>query len=236
MKSLLKTNILLVDDQQDILELMSDYLEAGGYNIYTSSNSEEALAILKQSLVDIILLDVMMPGEDGFSLCKKIREFSTIPILFLSARDGDIDKIRGLTIGADDYITKSSSPAEVVARVNATSRRQQFNSKRNNDQRGGTSVVHIDHSSMEIYILGKKVDMSINEFRLFSYLYSNIGNVLSYDQILQRVWRDEYYDPQIIRVYITKLRDKLAEYNHILKLKNIRTLGYRLIMVDEDAE
>ncbi|WP_053070418.1 response regulator transcription factor [Alkalihalobacillus pseudalcaliphilus] len=233
---MLKTNILLVDDQQDILELMSDYLEAGGYNIYTSSNSEEALAILKQSLVDIILLDVMMPGEDGFSLCKKIREFSTIPILFLSARDGDIDKIRGLTIGADDYITKSSSPAEVVARVNATSRRQQFNSKRNNDQRGGTSVVHIDHSSMEIYILGKKVDMSINEFRLFSYLYSNIGNVLSYDQILQRVWRDEYYDPQIIRVYITKLRDKLAEYNHILKLKNIRTLGYRLIMVDEDAE
>ncbi|KYG25588.1 response regulator transcription factor [Alkalihalobacillus trypoxylicola] len=229
-------NILLVDDQQDILELMSDYLEAAGYSIYTASNSDEAITILNKSLVDIILLDVMMPGEDGFSLCKKIREFSTTPILFLSAREGDIDKIRGLTIGADDYITKSSNPAEVVARVNAIHRRQLFNVEDSIEHRGGSGAVHIDHSSMEIYILGNKVDMSINEFRLFSYLYSNVGNVLSYDQILQKVWKDDYYDPQIIRVYITKLRDKLAEYNHILKLKNIRTLGYRLIMVTDDEQ
>ncbi|AIC92704.1 response regulator transcription factor [Shouchella lehensis] len=229
-------NILLVDDQTDILELMSDYLEAVNYTVHTASDAEGALRTIDKEEIDIILLDVMMPGDNGFTLCKKIRKFSMIPILFLTARESDNDRIRGLTIGGDDYISKSSSPAEVVARVNAIYRRQQHHLANKNEKCSKPSCVEIDHLSLEISILGKKVDMSIIEFKLFSYLYHNVGNVLSYDQILEKVWKDDFYDPQIIRVYIAKLREKLAEYDQLFQIKNVRTVGYRMLMVTQDEE
>ncbi len=152
----LPKNILLVDDQADILELMSDYLEAVYYTVHTASDAEEALRTLDKEEIDIILLDVMMPGDNGFTLCKKIRKSSMVPILFLTARESDNDRIRGLTIGGDDYISKSSSPAEVVARVNAIYRRQQHHLASINEKRNKSSCVEIDHLSLEISILGKK--------------------------------------------------------------------------------
>ncbi|MBM7839349.1 DNA-binding response OmpR family regulator [Alkalihalobacillus xiaoxiensis] len=229
-------NVLLVDDQADILEVMSDYLEAVQYTVHIASDAEGALRTLDKEEIDIILLDVMMPGDNGFTLCKKIRKSSMIPILFLTARESDNDRIRGLTIGGDDYISKSSSPAEVVARVNAINRRQQHHLASINEKYNKSSCVEIDHLSLEISILGKKVDMSIIEFKLFSYLYHNVGNVLSYDQILEKVWKDDFYDPQIIRVYIAKLREKLAEYDQLFQIKNVRTVGYRMLMVTQDEE
>ncbi|GAK05549.1 response regulator receiver [Geomicrobium sp. JCM 19037] len=226
---MLTKNILLIDDQPDILELLTDYLEASGYTIFQANNTTEAWAHIEREQLDVIVLDVMMPGEDGFSFCKAFRKHRTTPILFLSAKESEQDRIRGLTIGGDDYIVKSVSPAEVVARVNAMYRRQQLNQV-NNKQRN----IHVHNGSLELTIKDERINLSLYEYRLFHYLYENRGIILSYDQILYKVWKDELQDPQIVRVYIAKLREKLRTYDDILSIRTIRSLGYQLIEVDYD--
>ncbi|HLY26503.1 MAG TPA: response regulator, partial [Aggregatilineales bacterium] len=117
-----KTTVLVVDDDPSITELMRDFLEAEGYRVETAADSQQALSVLEQTAVDCLLVDVMMPGQSGFDLTRRVRESRDVPILFLSARDTDVDKIRGLGLGGDDYIVKSATPAEVVARIKAVLR------------------------------------------------------------------------------------------------------------------
>lgn len=172
-------HILLVDDQPEIIELMTDYLEASGYTIFTASNAADADQWIQEEKIDLILLDIMMPGEDGFSFCKRIREHYAMPILFLSAKESDADKIRGLTIGADDYIVKSASPAEIVARIKAMDRRlSSFDTEVNTTVSG----IHVDEKAMEIKMEGQPLDLTFIEYKLFMYFYDHLEQVLTFDQ------------------------------------------------------
>ncbi|WP_020620540.1 response regulator transcription factor [Paenibacillus daejeonensis] len=225
--------LLLVDDQPEIIELMTDYLEASGYTIFTASNATEASQWIAQERIDLILLDIMMPGEDGFSFCKRVRERHTMPILFLSAKESDADKIRGLTIGADDYIVKSASPAEIVARVKAIGRRM---SSIDDIERSVIPGVKVDERAMEIKMEGHLLDLTFIEYKLFMYFYEHLAQVLTYEQILNRVWGHDLYDYQNIRVYVARLREKLSPYSHIVQLHNIRSVGYKLSEATNDAK
>ncbi|MGG3920234.1 response regulator, partial [Parageobacillus thermoglucosidasius] len=146
--------VLLVDDEEEIIELMKDFLEAEGYNVLTASNGLEALSILKKQVVHCVLLDIMMPNQSGFTTCKKIREISDVPILFLTAVQDDTDKIRGLNIGADDYIVKSATPGEIVARIKAVLRRSLL---RRNHSTFDYGTLKINTYTREVFVNGRRV-------------------------------------------------------------------------------
>ncbi len=202
-----RTTVLVVDDEPEIVLLMSDFLRAEGYQVVTASDGNEALAALKRQPVHCMLLDIMMPGLSGFDLLRTVREEGDIPVLILSARMDDSDKIRGLGLGADDYIVKSATPAEVVARVKAVLRRA----------RPAASPVRqtldFDHLSIDIQARevrrdGRLVSLTAREFDLLRLLAEHPRQVFSRDQLFERLW-DSYGDQHTVTVHIGRLRDKL---------------------------
>ena len=184
-----KTSVLVVDDDAAITELMRDFLEAEGYTVETAHDSRAASAVLERAPVDLVLLDVMMPGQSGFELCRRIRETRDVPILFLSARDGDVDKIRGLGLGGDDYIVKSATPAEVVARIKAVLRRTRA---------GGAGPralldfgrLSIDVRAHEVRVGGQPVALTAREFELLLLLAEHPRQVFTSEQLIERLWDD----------------------------------------------
>lgn len=200
--------VLLVDDEEEIMELMKDFLEAEGYNVLTASNGLEALSILKKQVVHCVLLDIMMPNQSGFTTCKKIREISDVPILFLTAVQDDTDKIRGLNIGADDYIVKSATPGEIVARIKAVLRRSRSR-ENNNTLNYGNLKINI--YTREVFVNGRRVNLTPKEFELLQFLAEHPRQVFSHDQLYQKVWGNELIDEHTIRVFIARLRDKIEE-------------------------
>jgi DNA-binding response OmpR family regulator len=200
--------ILLVDDEEEIIELMKDFLEAEGYKVLTASNGLEALSILKKQVVHCVLLDIMMPNQSGFTTCKKIREISDIPILFLTAVQDDTDKIRGLNIGADDYIVKSATPGEVVARIKAVLRRSRL---RENDTTLSYRNLKINIYTREVFINDRRVNLTPKEFELLQFLAEHPRQVFSHGQLYQKVWGDELIDEHTIRVFIARIREKIEE-------------------------
>ncbi|MED4906236.1 response regulator transcription factor [Parageobacillus thermoglucosidasius] len=200
--------VLLVDDEEEIIELMKDFLEAEGYNVLTASNGLEALSILKKQVVHCVLLDIMMPNQSGFTTCKKIREISDVPILFLTAVQDDTDKIRGLNIGADDYIVKSATPGEIVARIKAVLRRSRSR-ENNNTLNYGNLKINI--YTREVFVNGRRVNLTPKEFELLQFLAEHPRQVFSHDQLYQKVWGNELIDEHTIRVFIARLREKIEE-------------------------
>ncbi|EID42961.1 response regulator transcription factor [Parageobacillus thermoglucosidasius] len=200
--------VLLVDDEEEIMELMKDFLEAEGYNVLTASNGLEALSILKKQVVHCVLLDIMMPNQSGFTTCKQIREISDVPILFLTAVQDDTDKIRGLNIGADDYIVKSATPGEIVARIKAVLRRSRSR-ENNNTLNYGNLKINI--YTREVFVNGRRVNLTPKEFELLQFLAEHPRQVFSHDQLYQKVWGNELIDEHTIRVFIARLRDKIEE-------------------------
>lgn len=204
-----QTTILIVDDQEDIVELMRDFLEAEGYTVISAYDGPAALAALRQSAVDLILLDVMMPGLTGFETIRKIREIGDIPVLFLSAKQEDSDKIRGLALGADDYIVKSATPGEVVARIKAVLRRA---------RRGGPPPatildfgrLSIDIRAHEVRIDGAPISFTAREFELLQLLAESPRQVFTRDQLYERFW-GEYGDRHTLTVHIGRLREKIED-------------------------
>jgi DNA-binding response OmpR family regulator len=222
-----KPTVLVADDDETILDLMRDFLEAEGFQVETVPESQEVLQVLKRTTIDCILLDVMMPGMSGFDLCRQIRETSDVPLLFLSARLADTDKIRGLGLGADDYIVKSATPAEVVARIKAVLRRVQ---PRNTP----TKLVALDFGRLvinmtahEVSVDGHPVSLAAREFALLSFLAEHPRQVFTHDQLFERCW-GEIGDRHTVAVHIGRIREKIekdpAQPVHIVTIWGV---GYR---------
>jgi DNA-binding response OmpR family regulator len=203
--------VLVVDDEEGIVELMRDFLEADGFTVLSAGNGSGALAALARERVDCVLLDVMMPGLSGFEVVRRIRETTDVPILFLSARDGDVDKIRGLRLGADDYVAKSATPDEVVARVHAVLRR--YRPGVGQVVEDGTldfGRVTIDLPAHEVRIDGRPVPVPAREFELLRLFAEHPRQVFSRDRLFELGW-DSYGDKSTVTTHIRRLREKIEE-------------------------
>lgn len=203
------TTVLVVDDEEDIVNLMRDFLEAEGYAVLTANDGATALAALDRARADCVLLDVMMPGQSGFEVLRRIRESSDVPVLFLSARQEDSDKIRGLGLGGDDYIVKSATPGEVVARIKAVLRRAQRGEPALTTALDYGRLV-IDLRAHEVLVDGEPTAFTPREFELLQLLAEHPRQVFTREQLYERLWGD-YGDRHTLTVHIGRLRDKIEE-------------------------
>lgn len=221
-----RITVLVVDDEPEIVLLMSDFLRAEGYAVATASDGHEALAALQRQRIDCMLLDIMMPGLSGFDLLRTVREEGEVPVLILSARMDDSDKIRGLGLGADDYIVKSATPAEVVARVKAVLRRARpaTPSARPTLEFDRLSI---DVQAREVRRDGQLVTLTAREFDLLRLLAEHPRQVFSREQLFERLW-DSYGDQHTVTVHIGRLRDKLErDPGHPELIVTVWGAGYR---------
>lgn len=229
----MNNKILLVDDEKDISDLIEEALRQDSFaDIQKAYTGMEAIQICREYQPDVVILDIMLPDIDGIEVCKKIREFSICSILFLSSRNDDIDKILGLSSGGDDYITKPFSPREIVYRVKAQLRRQQYHSDSSTDRNGLLTVgcLTLDKESSRIYKKGQEVDLTGREFLLLSYLMENADKIISKERLYEQVW-GEYSSicDNTIMVHIRHIREKMEDTPSAPKqLITIKGLGYKL--------
>jgi len=221
--------ILVVDDEPRIIEVVSMNLDLEGYQVSGASNGYEALQKLTEDLPDLIILDVMMPEMDGFETLRKIREISTAPVIMLTVKGEEIDKVKGLDLGADDYVTKPFSPKELVSRVKAALRRVEMPTPAPKIEIRVDDNLSIDFSRRKVVVRGKEVHLRPTEYRLLYHLVSNAGHVLTHETLLRRVWGYEYRDEDhYLWLYITYLRQKLEEDSkHPKYILGERGIGYR---------
>lgn len=229
----MNSKILLVDDEKDIVDLMEEVLRQDGFqNIQKAYTGMDALEICREFQPDVIVLDIMLPDIDGIEVCKKIREFSICSILFLSSRNDDIDKILGLSSGGDDYITKPFSPREIVFRIKAQIRRQQFQTTAQTDDKNLVIVdtLSLDKDSSRIYKDGKEISLTGREFLLLSYFMENANKIISKDRLYEQVWGESSgICDNTIMVHIRHLREKIEEMPSNPKLLiTVKGLGYKL--------
>ena len=214
--------ILSADDEQLMRQLVIDFLKPEGYEILEASDGKEALEIYDKEPPDLILLDVMMPGYDGWTVCREIRRESTVPIMMLTAKGEEIDQLFAYDLGADEYITKPFSPKILVAKIKALLRRSQ-NEQETHEADDG---VAIDRDARQVVLDGKNVDLSPTEYKLLNYLMSNTGKALSRRQILNQVWNYDYYgDLRTVDTHINRLRIKLGDKGRYIR--TVRGYGYR---------
>ena len=207
-----KTTILTADDDPQLLRLVARNLQLEGYEVLTASDGQQALEQIEATLPDLVLLDVMMPKMDGFTVCQRVREFSTVPVIMVTARGQDQDKVRGLDMGADDYLTKPFSVDELLARVRAVLRRTNFTSIENNAARAAATIgdLHIDFTQHLVTMAGIEVILTPTEYRILSYLAQNVGRVVTQDLLLEHVWGSEYVgESHMLQVNVNRLRRKL---------------------------
>ena len=215
------TKILLIDDEPRYLRLMEANLVTEGYEVIKASDGLSGVELVAQKNPDLVLVDIMMPGMDGFATCERIREFSNVPIIVVTAKGEERDRVKGLDLGADDYIVKPYSATEMLARVRAVLRR----SERTVEINRQATIIHddltIDLARAEVYLDNKMVFLSATEYRLLLQLVLNIGKAIPSEQLLRDVWGTEYVsDKEILWVSISRLRQKLErdprEPRHIL--------------------
>ncbi len=203
------TTVLVVDDEPDIVDLMRDFLEAAGHTVVSAPDGPAAFTLLDRQPVDCVLLDLMLPGMSGYDILRRLRETSDVPVLILSARQEDSDKIRGLGLGADDYIVKNATPAEVVARVKAVLRRSR------REEPSAPNVLDygrlkIDLRAREVQVDGQPVPFTAREFDLLQLLAEHPRQVFTRDALFERFW-GEYGDRHTLTVHIGRLREKIEE-------------------------
>jgi DNA-binding response OmpR family regulator len=204
--------ILLVDDEKRILNFLSSKLIAAGYEILTAGDGYEALERVQAQEPELIVLDVLMPRMNGFEMLKELRTFSSVPVIFLSARGADADRIKGLSTGADDYLPKPFNPDELLARIEAIRRRLKP-SENKTAASAAFGELAIDFSRHHVDINGKEVRLTRIEWLLLSELAHNAGHLMTYGELLTRVWGPEYRDDvQILRTWISRLRSKVEKY------------------------
>ncbi|MCF0140276.1 MAG: response regulator transcription factor [Acidaminococcus fermentans] len=203
--------ILIVEDDLDIAELERDYLEANGFAVAIAGDGLAGEKAALDEKVDLVLLDIMLPGMDGFQVCRQIREKRNIPILLVSARQEDVDKIRGLGLGADDYIVKPFSPGELVARVKAHLQRyRQLTGQHSGDQLLRRKDLTIDRKGHHVYLKGKEIAMPNKEFSLLLFLAENPGVVFSKETLFERIWgEDSLGDTATVSVHVNRIREKI---------------------------
>ena len=229
----MNSKILLVDDEKDIVDLMENVLRQDGFqNIQKAYTGMDALEMCREFQPDVIVLDIMLPDIDGIEVCKKIREFSICSILFLSSRNDDIDKILGLSSGGDDYITKPFSPREIVFRIKAQIRRQQYQTTAQTDDKNLVIVgtLSLDKDSSRIYKDGKEISLTGREFLILAYFMENANKIISKDRLYEQVWGESGgICDNTIMVHIRHLREKIEETPSNPKLLiTVKGLGYKL--------
>ncbi len=225
--------ILIIEDEQVIMEVEKDYLEASGFTVETAASGDIGLKKALEEEVDLIILDLMLPKTDGFEICRQVRQVKNIPILMVSAKKEDIDKIRGLGLGADDYMTKPFSVGELVARVKAHlaryDRLMTDNRMRQKDEiriRG----IRIDKMSRKVFVNEKEISLTSKEYDLLLFLASHPNRVFSKDELFEKIWGlDALGDNATVTVYISKLREKIeADPSKPQYIETIWGVGYRL--------
>ena len=213
--------ILIVDDEENIRKVIREYLEFEGFLCFEASNGEEAIFCCKESSYDLVVLDIMMPKIDGFTVAKEIRKKSNVPIIMLSARSEEYDKLYGFDVGIDDYVTKPFSPKELVARIKA-------NLKRNTIMNEEISYLglKIDTLGHNVYVDDKKINLTNKEYELLLYLIKNKNIVLTREQILNNVWNMDYLgEERTIDTHIKTLRSLLGKYKTLIV--TVRGVGYK---------
>lgn len=222
-------NILVVDDEIEIADLIGLYLKNEGYNVYKTYSSDKALKIIEKRNIDLALLDIMMPGIDGFTLCQTIRKSHNFPIIMVTAKITDADKIKGLNIGADDYITKPFMPLELIARVKAQLRRYK-NYNQNQNKMLVIKDLTIDKDKHECLKNGKKINLTPTEFNILYLLANNKDKVITTEQLFEEVWKEPYLTSSnaTIMVHIRHLREKLGENDKIKYINTIWGVGYQI--------
>jgi len=206
-----KATVLVVDDDVRILRLMQHVLELEAYKVLVANNGETALQILDEGTPDLILLDIMMPDIDGYTVCERVREFSMIPIIMVTARGEDEEKVKGLDAGADDYVSKPFSSKELVARVKAVLRRSKLQDEHIEPAFHGRDLA-IDFNQHRVTLGNRELNLTATEYRLLSYLAQNAGRLATPWQVLGRVWGEEYAgETHLLQVNVARLRQKLND-------------------------
>jgi DNA-binding response OmpR family regulator len=216
--------ILLVEDEPSVGELVRGYLQRDGYRVVWVRSGEDALVELDRHPVRLVILDIGLPGMDGFDVCRAMRTRSSVPILMLTARDEEPDRVIGLEVGADDYLTKPFSPRELVARMKAIFRRTEPQERR---ERLSLGDVELDRESHDVTVDGRAVELTAKEFDLLAFFMSNAGVVVSRDLLLDRVWGQEYPGgTRTVDVHVAQLRRKLDRPDLI---RTLRGAGYKAV-------
>lgn len=229
-----ETKILVVDDEKEIADLIEIYLVSDGYKVYKAYNAADGLDILAKEDIKLVLLDIMMPGMDGLAMCRKIRETSNIPIIILSAKSTDLDKILGLGTGADDYVTKPFNPLELTARVKSQLRRFTQLNPGSDKGKPETEIqirgLVINKENHKVVVYGEEVKLTPIEFDILYLLASNPGRVFSTDEIFERVWNEKVYEANnTVMVHIRRLRGKMKEDTRTEKIiKTVWGVGYKI--------
>ncbi len=226
-----RRRILVVDDEERMVRFIRMNLEHDGFKVSEAFNGKEAIQKIRDVTPDLILLDVMMPDIDGFEVLETVREVSQVPVIMLTAKGEEDDRVRGLELGADDYVTKPFSPRELVSRVKAVLRRTEGASGSMHDLIEVDERLKIDFDRREIWLEGKLVKLRPTEYRMLYHLVQNAGWVVTHDQLLTKVWGYEYRDePHYVRLYINYLRQKLeASPSDPKYILTERGVGYRFV-------
>ncbi|MFZ3071403.1 MAG: response regulator transcription factor [Anaerolineaceae bacterium] len=226
-----KNRILVADDEKGLVKVIRLNLEHDGFDVIEANNGAQAMDKLRATLPDLVLLDVMMPDIDGFEVLKMIREVGTIPVIMLTAKGEENDKVRGLEFGADDYITKPFSPRELTSRIRAVLRRGNFADDKDTGKIDVDGRLVIDFGRHEVWVEDELVKLRPTEYRLLYHLVKNAGWVLTHDQILTKVWGYEYEnEPHYVRLYINYLRKKIEKDPTNPKyILTERGVGYRFV-------
>ncbi|WP_026583883.1 response regulator transcription factor [Bacillus sp. J33] len=222
-------NILIIDDEADMRHLIEMYLGNSGFQCYTAESGSEAYKIIDQTAIDLIILDIMMPEEDGFEVCMRMREKSNIPIIFLSAKGEEWDKVKALQIGGDDYIVKPFSPGELIARMNAVLRRAGGAQQ----DKGFLQIgkITVDKKARKVSVEGKNIALTLKEFELLIFFIEHKSHALSREQLLERVWGIEYTGSlRTVDTHIKTLRMKLGVGDYI---QTVWGVGYKFEVPSE---
>lgn len=221
-----RTKVLVVDDDVNICELIRLYLEKEGCEVQTVYNGKIGLEAFVDSAPGIVILDIMLPGMDGWQVCREIRKISNIPIIMLTAKGETFDKVLGLELGADDYIVKPFEPKELVARVKAVLRRYERSDF--DDREVVFPNLVINKSTYVVKLNGKEIDLPPKELELLYFLASNPNKVFTREQLLERVWGYDYYgDSRTVDVHIKRLREKIDQPGQVWQLKTVWGVGYK---------
>jgi len=225
------TKILIIEDEASFSEALSFLLQKEGYSINIADNGKDGLEQFKAENFDLVLLDLMIPEMSGIEVCRAIRSTSQVPIIMLTAKDSEIDKVVGLELGADDYVTKPYSSRELVARIKAVLRRGSIEPDSLSDNSGVHEVagIRMDTERHQVSVNGKQIALPLKEFELLEFLLRNAGRVLTRGQLIDRVWGGDYYgDTKTLDVHIKRLRSKIESdpANPVL-IQTIRGLGYK---------
>lgn len=224
--------ILIIEDDLSIAELESDYLQMNGFECDIAVNGDVGLSMAREGDYALVIVDIMLPGRDGFSVCKELRQDKDIPIIFLSARNDDIDKIRGLGLGADDYMTKPFSPSELVARVKSHISRYEKLISRGSEKKADILIIRglkIDKNARRVYIDDNEVMMPVKEYELLLFLAENPNIVFSKERLFDRIWgMDAMGDVSTVTVHIQRIRDKIDRNQSGNKyIETVWGAGYR---------